>query len=245
MENRVAWIIGASGGIGSAIAVNLAKMGINIAVCFQSGKERAEEVVLACKQEGAHAASFSLDVSNEQNVEQVYEAIQYRLGRPQIMIHAAGHTEVGLFQDASVDQYNSLMDVHVKGAFLVTRKALPYLLSKKNGRIIFLSSIWGSIGGATEVLYSTAKAALHGMAKALAKEVAPSGITVNVVAPGATNTALIQQQLSEEEIKELAEEIPIGRLANPNEIASTVTYLCRQEASYITGQVIHVNGGWY
>ncbi len=244
-KKRVAWITGASGGIGSAIALRLAKAGINVAVCYRTGQERAEQVVLACREAGADAASFSFDVANEQDVAKVYQAIQFRLGKPQYIIHAAGHTEVGLFQDASIEQYNRLMDVHVKGAFLISRAALPFLLQEKMGRIIYLSSIWGSVGGATEVLYSTAKAALHGMAKSLAKEVAPSGVTVNVVAPGATDTLLLRNQLSVEEREALAEEIPIGRIGSPDDIASVVSFLCGQEAAYVTGQVIHVNGGWY
>jgi 3-oxoacyl-[acyl-carrier protein] reductase len=243
--DRVAWITGASGGIGSAIAVSLAKVGIKAAICYHKEKERAEQVVLACKQAGSDAASFSLDVTDEQDIQRVYQSIHFSLGKPHILIHAAGHTEVGLFQDASLEQYDRLMNVHVKGAFLQTRTGLPFLLQEKWGRVILLSSIWGATGGATEVLYSTAKSALHGLAKALAKEVALSGITVNVVAPGATDTPLLRRQLSVEERCDLAELIPVGRLGTPDEVASAVVFLCQQESAYITGQVIHVNGGWH
>lgn len=244
-KKHVAWITGASGGIGSAIAIKLAKAGVKIAVCYHRNKEKAEQIVTVCREGGADAVAFALDVTKEEEVKQIHQAIHFSLGKPDILIHSAGYTEVGFFQDASIDQYNRLMDVHVKGAFLLARTILPFQLQEKWGRIILLSSIWGSVGGATEVLYSTAKSALHGMAKALAKEVAPSGITVNVVAPGATDTQLLRQQLSVEELKELVMEIPVGRLGNPDEVATTVAFLCGQESSYITGQVIHVNGGWY
>jgi 3-oxoacyl-[acyl-carrier protein] reductase len=245
MENKIAWVTGASGGIGSAIATRLAQAGVCVAVCYNRNKKKADEVVQQCRDVGANALSYKLDVTKEEQVKKVYQSIHFSLGRPNILVHAAGHTEVGLFQDASLEQYQRLMDVHVKGAFLLARTTLPFLLEERWGRIIYLSSIWGSIGGATEVLYSTAKSALHGMAKALAKEVALSGITVNVVAPGAVDTQLLRKQLTDEELLELAEEIPVGRLGNPNEIASTVSFLCRQEASYITGQVMHQDGGLY
>ncbi|WP_028775818.1 elongation factor P 5-aminopentanone reductase [Shimazuella kribbensis] len=245
IQDRVAWVTGASGGIGSAIAIELALVGVHVAVCYYHNKQKADEVVSQCREAGGKAISFALDVSKEEEVSQVYQAISFSLGKPTILIHAAGHTEVGLFQDATIDQYNRLMDVHVKGAFLLSKTILPYMLQEQWGRIILLSSIWGSVGGATEVLYSTAKSALHGMAKSLAKEVAPSGITVNVVAPGAIDTELLRKQLSQEESQILSEEIPVGRLGTAGEIASMVTHLCGETSSYVTGQVLHVNGGWY
>jgi 3-oxoacyl-[acyl-carrier protein] reductase len=244
-QKKVAWITGASGGIGSAIAIELARAGVNIAVCYQHNKSKAEEVVRACEEMGVDAVSFALDVAKEEEVSRIYQAISFSLWKPSIVIHAAGHTEVSLFQDASIEQYNRLMDVHVKGAFLLARAVLPFQLQQRWGRIVLLSSIWGSVGGATEVLYSTAKSALHGMAKALAKEVALSGITVNVVAPGAVDTELLSKQLTQEEKQQLADDIPLGRFGTPEEIASMVTHLCEEKSSYVTGQVIHVDGAWY
>jgi 3-oxoacyl-[acyl-carrier protein] reductase len=245
IQNQVAWVTGASGGIGAAIATRLAQDGIHVAVCYHHNKQKADQVVHQCREFGGKAISLGLDVSNEEEVEQVYQAIYFSLGKPTILVHAAGYTEVGLFQYATTDQYNRLMDVHVKGAFLLSRTTLPFMLQQQRGRIILLSSIWGATGGATEVLYSTAKSALHGMAKALAKEVALSGITVNIVAPGAIDTPLLRQQLVDEDRKILAEEIPVGRLGTPSEVSSMISYLCKEEASYVTGQVMHVNGGWY
>lgn len=244
-HKKIAWITGASGGIGSAIAVSLAEAGMDVAISYYSNRTKADEVVQQCRDIGVNAHAFKLNVTEEQEIEKVYKSIYFSLGKPAILVHAAGHTEVSLFQDSSLEQYNRLMNVHVKGAFLLSRTMLPHQLQERWGRIVFISSIWGSVGGATEVLYSTAKSALHGMTKALAKEVALSGITVNVVAPGAVDTKLLRKQLTNDELKDLAREIPVGRLGNPNEIAATVSFLCQQEASYITGQVIHQNGGWY
>jgi 3-oxoacyl-[acyl-carrier protein] reductase len=242
---KVAWISGASGGIGSAIAIQLAELGVDVAVSYHLNRAKAEKVVQQCRDAGVNAHAFSFNVTDENEIKNVYQSISFSLGKPTILIHAAGHTEVGLFQDSSLEQYNRLMDVHVKGAFLLARTVLPYQLQERWGRIVLISSIWGSVGGATEVLYSTAKSALHGMAKALAKEVALSGITVNVVAPGAVDTDLLRNQLTDNEIQDLAADIPVGRLGNPNEIAATVSFLCQQKSSYITGQIIHQDGGWY
>ncbi|MCH5586435.1 3-oxoacyl-ACP reductase FabG [Shimazuella sp. AN120528] len=245
VDKKIAWITGASGGIGAAIATQLASAGVDVGVCYNRNQAKAMEVVQQCRDNGVDAYAFKLDVTKEEDVKKVYKSIYFSLGKPTILVHAAGHTEVSLFQDSSTEQYHRLMDVHVKGAFLLARTTLPHQLQERWGRIIFVSSIWGSVGGATEVLYSTAKSALHGMTKALAKEVALSGITVNAVAPGAVDTKLLRQQLTKEEIQDLEEEIPVGRLGNPHEIASTVVFLCQQETSYITGQVIHQNGGLY
>lgn len=244
MEHPVAWVTGASGGIGAAIALQLAQAGIAVAVCYHTNKHKADEVVEQCRAQGVNASAFSVDVSDEAAVARIYQAIHFSLGKPTIVVHAAGHTEVGLLQDASVATYTRLMDVHVKGAFLLARSVLPYQLQQRWGRIIFISSIWGSVGGAMEVLYSGAKAAQHGMAKALAKEVAASGITVNVIAPGAVSTPLLDSQLTTDEQMALAEDIPVGRLGTPTEIAAMVAYLCKPEASYLTGQVIQIDGGW-
>jgi 3-oxoacyl-[acyl-carrier protein] reductase len=245
MEQQVAWVTGASGGIGSAIALQLAQDGFSVAVCYHTNQHKANEVVDQCRAYGVNACAFALDVSDETAVTQIYQAIHFSLGKPAIVVHAAGHTEVGLLQDASIDSYTRLMDVHVKGAFLLARSVLPYQLQQRWGRIIFISSVWGSVGGAMEALYSGAKAAQHGIAKALAKEVAASGITVNVVAPGAVNTPLLDDQLTSEEQSVLADDIPVGRLGNPSEIAAMVAFLCRKDADYITGQVIQIDGGWY
>lgn len=244
MERPVAWVTGASGGIGAAISLQLAQAGIAVAVCYHTNKHKADEVVEQCRAQGVNACAFSIDVSDEAAVARIYQAIHFSLGKPTIVVHAAGHTEVGLLQDASVATYTRLMDVHVKGAFLLARSVLPYQLQQRWGRIIFISSIWGSVGGAMEALYSGAKAAQHGMAKALAKEVAASGITVNVIAPGAVSTPLLDDQLTTDEQTALAEDIPVGRLGKPTEIAAMVAYLCKPEASYLTGQVIQIDGGW-
>lgn len=245
LTGEVAWVTGASGGIGEAIATQLAEAGANVAVCYHSGKKAAEQVVRECHAKGVQAQPFAIDVTSRSSMIEAYQQICFLLGTPTILIHAAGTSQWGLIQDVTDQQYNQMMDVHVRGAFYLLQTGLPELIRQKKGRIVLISSIWGETGGAGEVLYSAAKGAQISMAKALAKELAPSGITVNAVTPGAIQTKMLEQQLEGREQQQLAEEIPVGRLGRPEEIASLVRYLCLPECSYITGQVIGVNGGWY
>ncbi len=245
MTESVAWITGASGGIGAGIARALAQQGISLAIGYYRNKEQAQRLADSCRQQGIEALPVACDVTDWNQMRQAYRKIQFSLGAPTILIHCAGIAQVGLFQDMTKQDYDRVMDTHVRGAFYFVQTGLPYLIQQKTGRIILISSIWGETGGAGEVLYSAAKGAINGMTKALAKELAPSGITVNAVAPGAIQTDMLQAQLTEEEQLALADEIPIGRLGRVDEVGSLVGYLCSPAAAYITGQVIHVNGGWY
>lgn len=245
LHKQVAWISGASGGIGSAIAIRLAELGAKVAVCYQQSSERAEEIVNQCQKIGGIARRYQLDVKSADSVKDCYQEICWTLDQPTILIHAAGGTQVGLFQDMKKEQYDEIMDTHVRGAVHMIQTSMPEMIRQRQGRIILLSSIWGETGGAGEVLYSAAKGAIQGLTKALAKELALSNITVNAVAPGAIETQLLSKQLTEEERTELALEIPMGRLGTPQEIARIVSHLCEPESGYLTGQVIHVNGGWY
>jgi 3-oxoacyl-[acyl-carrier protein] reductase len=238
-------VTGASRGIGAAIAERLAEEGAHVAVGYRTEETKAQEVVHRCRRHGVHAYAYRADVRSRSDVEEMVQRVKRELGPPLILVHNAGVAGIGLIQDVTDDQYATVFDTHIKGAIHLIQACLPAMLSRNFGRIVLLSSIWGESGGAGESLYSAAKGAVNGMARALAKELGPSGITVNAVAPGAIETDMLREQLDEGERLNLAGEIPAGRLGRPDDVAALTAFLCREEAGYLTGQVLHVNGGWY
>jgi 3-oxoacyl-[acyl-carrier protein] reductase len=162
---------------------------------------------------------------------------------PDILVNNAGKAHYGMLADVTEEEWDEVMAVNLKGTFLCSQIFMPYMVSQRFGRIINVSSVWGISGASCEVAYSASKGGVNAFTKALAKELAPSGVTVNAVAPGAVNTAMLNN-LQEEELRMLEEEIPAGRLASPEEVASLVYFLALPESGYITGQVISPNGGW-
>lgn len=237
-----ALITGASGGIGSSIATLLAEKGFLLYLHYRNGRDEIEELRMECEKRGSYVVPIQADLSNITDIQKMKQ----QMGRsPDILINNAGMTHYGLFTDTSLGDIETLYQVNVRAPFLLAQMLAPYMIKRGYGRIINISSIWGMTGASCEVLYSTTKGALLSFTKALAKELARSGITVNAVVPGAVEGRLLNQQFSEEELHDIAEEIPMGRLGKPTEISSLVGYLIEDEASYITGQVISPNGGWY
>lgn len=239
---KIALITGASRGIGRAIALRLAKDGYTVAMNYCQNERaalRAAEVLLAFGKDGMLCRA---DVTNEHAVRDMVKAVEDRLGPIDLLVNNAGIAEQALFTDLTAAQWKRMMDVHVNGAFYTSSAVLPSMIRRKSGCIINIASMWGQTGASCEVHYSTAKAALIGMTKALAKEVGPSGIRVNCVSPGAIETDMMAG-FSEEDKAALAEETPLGRLGKPEEIAAAVAFLASDEAAFITGQVLAPNGG--
>lgn len=240
---KVALITGASRGIGRAVAERFAHDGYAVAVNYRRSRQEAETLVAALTAAGADAAAFEADVACEEQVRAMVDAAQRRFGTVTVLVNNAGISSQKLFTEITTEEWQHMMGVHVNGAFFCCRAVLPAMIREKRGRILNISSMWGMTGASCEVHYSTAKAALIGLTRALAKEVAPSGITVNCVAPGVIDTDMLAG-FDEEARREMREETPLGRLGTPEDIAAAVAFLASEEASFITGQVLSPNGGF-
>ncbi|MFD0698318.1 elongation factor P 5-aminopentanone reductase [Paenibacillus sp. GCM10027628] len=236
-------ITGASRGIGAAIAERFAMVGMNVVIHYRDSHEAANEVARSCIKHGAKVLTVSADVRSREQINKMKEKLEQREMIPDIIVNNAGIAHYGLLSDVSEEDWDLIMDVNLKGAFLCTQTFMAAMIRQKYGRIINVSSIWGISGASCEVVYSTAKGGMNAFTKALAKELAPSGVTVNAVAPGAVNTEMMAGFQAEEKAA-LESEIPVGRFALPDEIASLVYFLALPESGYITGQIISPNGGW-
>lgn len=236
-------ITGGSRGIGAAIAKRFAKEGFTIVLHYLNSHEAANEVARECIQLGANVITISADLSSKEAIIKMKEKLDTLNMYPDIIINNAGISHYGMLIDVSEDDWDHVMNINIKSIYILTQLFMPRLISNKYGRIINISSVWGNSGAACEVLYSTTKGALNAFTKALAKELAPSGVTVNAVAPGVVETDMMKD-FNDEEKQALEQEIPVGRFADAAEVASLVYYLALPESSYITGQIISPNGGW-
>lgn len=238
---RAAMISGASRGIGAAIARALAR-DYSVGICYNSSRLEAEALVSELTNEGFTAMCVHCDVTNEDEIHRAYNAISEQLGHVEVLINNAGITQQKPFCDISAQEMRKMLDVHITGSMLCAQSVLPAMLQRHCGSIVNIASMWGEVGGACEVHYSAAKAAVIGFTKALAKEMSPSGIRVNCVSPGAIDTAMLAN-LSREDKNLIVADTPLGRLGTPNDIAALVQFLCTDSAGFITGQVFGVNGG--
>ncbi len=240
---RVVLITGASRGIGKAAARRFARDGYAVAVNYLHSRREAEALAAELTAAGADAAAFQADVAEETQVQDMLQAVEKRLGGVSVLVNNAGIAAQRLFTDITAAEWNRMMAVHVNGTFYCCRAVLPAMLRQKKGRIVNVSSMWGITGASCEVHYSTAKAAVIGLTRALAKEVGPSGITVNCVAPGVIDTDMMAG-FDEPARRALAEETPVGRLGTPEDVAAAIAFLASEEAAFITGQVLSPNGGY-
>lgn len=243
MGAKTVLITGASRGIGRAAAELFAERGYRVLLNYRRSKAAAEELERELAARGADVMAYGADVADRAQVYAMADACERRFGGVDVLVCNAGIARQGLFTDLTPEEWREMMEVHVDGAFHCCQAVLPGMIRKKEGSILLVSSIWGMTGASCEVAYSTAKAALIGMTKALAKEVGPSGIRVNCVAPGVVDTAM-NAALDGETLASLREETPLGRLGTPREIAQAIVFLASPEASFITGQVLSPNGGF-
>lgn len=237
---RFALITGASGGIGQAISLKLAAEGYSLYLHYN----RNEAGIRSLLEKLAHLEGEFIPVKADLSSKEGYKQLANNIFSLDAIIHNAGNSLYGLLEDIEEAAAEELVQIHVTSPLLLTKRLLPKLLSKKSGGIVVISSIWGQEGAACEVAYSMVKGAQISFTKALAKELAPSGIRVNAVAPGAIATPMMKG-FTEEEISMISDEIPAGRLGRPEEVADSVEFLLSEKSAYITGQVLAVNGGWH
>lgn len=225
-------ITGGSRGIGAQCVRDFAKDGYKVYFTYNKSQESAEELELK-----TGATAIKCDISESEEVEKLKE-----IGDIDILVNNAGISEIKMFQDIEESDWDKMFDVNIKGMFLVTKAVIEGMIRNKCGRIINISSIWGEVGASCEVHYSASKAAVIGFTKALAKELGPSGVTVNCVSPGVINTEM-NAHLGEEDIKELCEETPVMRVGEASEVSKSVMYFADEKAGFVTGTVLGVNGG--
>ena len=242
MKN-VAFVTGGSGGIGSAVCMALAEIGCPVAIGYNSDKKSACDVSKKINENGGVSITIKCDVSDGESIENAISEIEEKLGNVEILVNNAGVSSIGLFTDLSEKNIFELININLVGAMLCAKRVLPQMIRNKHGKIINITSVWGEVGASCEVVYSASKAGLIGFTKALAKEVAPSGINVNAVSAGMIDTKM-NSELSQQDIDNIVEDIPMCRIGQPEDIAKAVVFLATEKSDYITGQIVRVDGGW-
>jgi 3-oxoacyl-[acyl-carrier protein] reductase len=242
LSGKVALVTGASRGIGAAIAKTFAAQGATVVAAARGTNAEARVAEIAA--EGGKAEPASLDVTSPATVETVVQGVLARHGRLDILVNNAGITRDQLMLRMKRDDWDAVIATNLTAAYTCTQAVLRSMVKQRSGRIITISSVVGQMGNAGQVNYAASKAGLIGMAKALAREVASRGITVNVVAPGMIDTEMTRA-LGTQAAESWTSQIPLGRLGTPQDVANVVCFLASDEAAYITGQVIAVNGGMY
>jgi 3-oxoacyl-[acyl-carrier protein] reductase len=239
---KCALITGASGGIGSEIALRLAKDGFNIAACYCSDENGIAQLEKKLAKTDAEYKLYKADVSDYNSIKEVFTDAAEIFGGVSVLVNNAGIAQQKLFTDITQEEFDRITAVNFKGVFNCCQCAVPYMVNEKAGKIINISSMWGVCGASCETVYSATKAAVIGLTKALARELAPSNVQVNCVAPGAIDTKM-NNNLSDEDKQAFAAEIPMGRFGTAKEIAGVVSFLASEDSDYVTAQVITADGG--
>jgi 3-oxoacyl-[acyl-carrier protein] reductase len=243
IDGKIALVTGAAQGIGRDIALGLAADGADVAIC-DVNLEAAQKTAGDIEAKGRKSLPLKANVASSTDVTAMMDQVVEKFGRIDILVNNAGITRDGLILRMKDEDWDLVLSINLKGAFLCTKSALKYMTKQRAGTIINIASIVGAMGNAGQVNYVASKAGLIGMTKTIAREYANRNVTSNAVAPGFIDTAMTQA-LSENVRQELAKQIPLGRLGSSEDVANAVRFLASPAAAYITGQVIHVNGGMY
>ena len=242
MGDKVALVTGGSGGIGSAIAIKLSEKGFNVAITYLSNEKAAKEVIEEIEKNNVKGLAIKADVSKEKDVEEIIGIINNEFKTIDVLVNNAGITRDNLLLRMKSEDWNQVIDTNLKSVYLCTKAVTRNMMKKKYGKIINITSVVGISGNAGQSNYSASKAGVIGFTKSVAKELGSRGINVNAVAPGFIDTDMTSV-LSEDIKDEMLKSIPLNRVGKPQDVANLVAYLCSDEADYITGQVIHVDGG--
>ena len=236
-------ITGGSRGIGAAIALELASENTNIIINYNKNKDKALEILYKTREKNCNSIIYQADISDYNQAQNLINHAIEQFDKIDILINNAGISKQNLFTDISVEEWHKIFNTNINSMFYCAQNTAKNMIKNNYGKIINISSIWGIAGASCEVHYSASKAAVIGFTKALAKELGPSNITVNCVAPGIVNTDM-NKFFTPEISQELKYDTPLGRFCEPEEIAKTVKFLCSSDADFITGQVISPNGGF-
>lgn len=238
---KVAIVTGGSRGIGAEISRELARKGIQVIANYNKSEGCAKDIKSKLEKESIDLDIFQADVSKRDDVKKLVGYAQEKYGKIDILVNNAGISEYKLFTDETDEDWNRVLNTNLYSAYAMSQEVIPGMVHNKSGCIINISSIWGLVGGSLEVLYSVSKAGLDGLTKALSKELGPSNIRVNSIAPGMIDTQM-NANLIVQDLEHIKEEIPLGNIGKPKDIARCVNWLVEDE--YTTGQIISINGGW-
>lgn len=239
--NKNVIVTGGSRGIGATIVKILAESGYNVILNYNKSEEKARQIKNELKQNGINIETFKADVSKRQDCKNLVEYAIKKLGYIDVLVNNAGISQFKVFTDITDEEWNNMIQTNLNSVFYMSQEVAKHMINRKEGNIVNISSIWGLVGSSCEVHYSTSKAAINGMTKALAKELGPSNIKVNSIAPGFINTDM-NNDVEPEIIKEIVQETPLGKIGEPIDIAKCVKWLVEDE--FTTGQIISPNGGW-
>lgn len=242
-RDRIALVTGASGGIGGAVAVALAQGGAKVAVAYHQNVTRAGAVVEEIASIGGEALLVQADLTDPDAASDLIATVERSFGRLDVLVNNAGTSLEKLLIDTTLAEWDHVMNLHLRAAYICCKRALPGMIQRRYGRIVNITSMWGQVGAACEVAYSAAKAGLIGLTKALAKEVGGAGITINAVAPGVIVTDMLAGY-DDEALDQLVRETPVARLGVPSDVARVVRFLAADATDFITGQVVAANGGF-
>lgn len=240
---KTAIITGASRGIGKAIATLLAQNDYNVVINYNHSEDQAKALVNELTAQGLSAVCYKADVSDEAQAEALVRFTLDRWGKVDLLVNNAGVSASGLLIDTPIEQINDIIAVNLTGTIVMTQKVAKGMLSNQSGNIVNISSIWGEIGGSCEAVYSATKGGVIAFSKAMAKELGYNGIRVNCIAPGIIDTDM-NARLSTSDVQNIIDDIPCQRIGRAEDIAKAVLWLASDEASYINGQVLSINGGW-